>query len=288
MTRGCIRKVTGRNRPRSAGSVRSAAEDVLEGRRAGAVGMDALADLGELVRVAEQDDRAGGGRAGQRVRERLLAGLVDEQDVERPIELRAGEQPAPSRPRRRRSRRRPRPRCRRSTPRPPRAGVRRPRRPSIRWSARSGTPASRAASDRLDEQVRDRLVGLGRDADAPAGPDELDDHPGAGPGLAGARRSLDREDGLRRGQGERQPARGVERPARPAATSGSPAASSADPRRPAEEQVADRPVRAAAVEAALDDRVGDPAERAPEGPRVDGRALEQRLRRRRRVLAGHA
>ena len=69
------------------------AEQVLEHRGAGAVGMDPLRDLGELERVAEQDERPRRGAHRERVGERDLAGLVDEEVVERLVELLVREQP---------------------------------------------------------------------------------------------------------------------------------------------------------------------------------------------------
>ena len=69
------------------------AEHVLEHARAGAVGMDALRDLGELERVAEQDEPPGRGAAGDRVGEAVLAGLVDDERVELAVELVAREEP---------------------------------------------------------------------------------------------------------------------------------------------------------------------------------------------------
>jgi hypothetical protein len=51
----------------------------------------------------------------------------------------------------------------------------------------------RSPDGRVDE-VRDRLVGRGRDADPLSGADQLDDHPRSGEGLAGPRRPLDRKD----------------------------------------------------------------------------------------------
>ena len=48
----------------------------------------------------------------------------------------------------------------------------------------------------LLQEVRDRLVRLRRDPDPPTGPDEVEDHPRPGVRLAGARRTLDREDRL--------------------------------------------------------------------------------------------
>ena len=59
--------------------------------------MRALRYVGELLRVAEQHEPAPGARDRQRVGERHLAGLVDEQHVDRPPHLLA--RPQPRRPR---------------------------------------------------------------------------------------------------------------------------------------------------------------------------------------------
>ena len=69
-------------------------------------------------------------------------------------------------------------------------------------SARTSTPAH------LVEQVADRAVAGGRDADTTAGAHELDDHAGPDPGLARAGGTLDRETAAVEAQGE--PAGGVE------------------------------------------------------------------------------
>ena len=72
---------------------RLVAEQVLEHRGSGVPGVNALRDLGELERVAEQDEVAGGRADRERVRERDLAGLVDEQVVERLVHVLLGEEP---------------------------------------------------------------------------------------------------------------------------------------------------------------------------------------------------
>ena len=59
--------------------------------------MDALRHLGELERIAEQDEPLGRGAAGDRVGEAVLAGLVDHERVELAVELLAREQPRRSR-----------------------------------------------------------------------------------------------------------------------------------------------------------------------------------------------
>ena len=56
--------------------------------------MDALRDLRELDRVAEQDERARAGAEREGVGERRLPCLVDEQVVERPVERPARQEPA--------------------------------------------------------------------------------------------------------------------------------------------------------------------------------------------------
>ena len=58
------------------------AEQVLQHRGRGAFWMRPLAHLGQLLGVAEQDDVPSGGREGERVGERDLTRLVDEQVVE--------------------------------------------------------------------------------------------------------------------------------------------------------------------------------------------------------------
>ena len=71
-----------------------AAQQVLERRRLGAFRVGALRDLRQLVGVAEQDERARGPGHGAHGRERQLAGLVDEQDVDRVGHVVAGPEPA--------------------------------------------------------------------------------------------------------------------------------------------------------------------------------------------------
>ena len=70
-----------------------AVEDVLEDRGAGAARVIGLGDLRKLLRVAEQDKIRGGESDGGGVRERELAGLVDEHEVELLAVLLAREQP---------------------------------------------------------------------------------------------------------------------------------------------------------------------------------------------------
>ena len=61
------------------------AEQVLEHRPLGPLGVRALRHLRQLIRVAEQDERASGRSRREDVGERELPRLVDEQDVERPL-----------------------------------------------------------------------------------------------------------------------------------------------------------------------------------------------------------
>ena len=69
------------------------AEQVIEHRRARAVRMGALADVRELLRIAEQHDAACALSNGERVGERDLARLVDEEDVDGLAHLLARPQP---------------------------------------------------------------------------------------------------------------------------------------------------------------------------------------------------
>ena len=152
---GCRRQVSGRKSPRSGGIVWWPAEQVLERRDVGALGVAALLRLLELLRVAEQHEAPRGLRDGQHVGERHLA---------RPRRRRA---------RRRRSRTPGAPtatRCRRDVGASPARARRAPRRfvgrldahrtdrrrrsscrPSARSAARAPAPAPRrsAASSRL-------------------------------------------------------------------------------------------------------------------------------------------
>ena len=75
------------------GDRRGIIQQMLEHRTAGAFRMRALRHVRQLLRIAEQDDVARGGADGNRIRERRLAGLVDEQIIERLVECRAREQP---------------------------------------------------------------------------------------------------------------------------------------------------------------------------------------------------
>ena len=73
---------------------RMLAEQVLQHRGAGALGMRALRDLGELQRIAEQDHVARRRAHRQRVGERHLPGLVDHERVDQcPVEVLVREEP---------------------------------------------------------------------------------------------------------------------------------------------------------------------------------------------------
>ena len=192
-TSGCIRQVRSRNTP-SAGRDRLAvAEQVLEHGHARAARVRALAHVGELLRVAEQHHPARGAGDRQRVGERHLARLVDEQHVDRrraspraPTATacrRSGSRPSPGRERGRCRREDvdvralvvPTPGCRRRTssargtrarPPPPRA---RPRRAgcAIALCEVAATPTRMPAAQQLADQPRARvgLAGAGRALD---------------------------------------------------------------------------------------------------------------------------
>ena len=128
------------------GHRRTLAEEVREHGRPALAGVDALRDLRELHGIAEQDERLRARAERERVGERGLPRLVDEQVVERPVELLAREEPGGAREEvvvgvgevagcPRRSRRAPR----------PRSGTRRSPRDAF-FSPRSGTPVASASS----------------------------------------------------------------------------------------------------------------------------------------------
>ena len=75
------------------------AEDVLQRRDVDALGVAPLLRLLELLRIAEQHEAPRRLRDGEHVRERHLAGLVDEENVDAPATLR---EPRATRCRRRR------------------------------------------------------------------------------------------------------------------------------------------------------------------------------------------
>ena len=80
---GASRQVSARNSPRSSRHRLVAAEQVLERRDVGAVGVAALLRLLELLRIAEQHEAPGRLRHREHVGQRHLPGLVDEQHVDR-------------------------------------------------------------------------------------------------------------------------------------------------------------------------------------------------------------
>ena len=60
-----VRRVEEQAKIRGYGHV--VADEMLQRRRSGALGMDALGDLGQLIRIAQQDDRAARSGHGQDV-----------------------------------------------------------------------------------------------------------------------------------------------------------------------------------------------------------------------------
>lgn len=68
-------------------------QEVLEDRGAGARGVDGLRDLRELQRIAQEHQIARARADRQGVRQRDLTGLVDEQVVQRAVQLGASEPP---------------------------------------------------------------------------------------------------------------------------------------------------------------------------------------------------
>ena len=214
------------------------AEEVLERRDVGAVGMAALLRLLELLRVAEQDQALRRLRDREHVRQRHLPGLVDEQHVHgfaqlfaRPQPAGAGDDIGPAASEARRPRRgcRSSPRCRRC------GGVR----PFAHLLQAADVCArSSAISDTFSSRLR---ITLWLSAVMPtlAGADQRGDHVRAGVRLAGAGRTLDRQDAVVE-LGTPSAAR------RRAAVSSRRRGSTAGPRRPAQQQVPGRAVRPAA------------------------------------------
>ena len=171
--------------------------------------MRALERLVELLRIAEQDEAVRRSCDRDHVGQRDLAGLVDEQDVDRVDHLRRRPQPrraggevgAPIVE--------PRPDIRRVLP-----GA------STRSSTRTcsvvalldrvarATPSSAAAVEDRPQEVADDLVARAGDADPLAGGEQGADHPGPGVGLARAGWTLDRQRRVVERDG--QPARGIE------------------------------------------------------------------------------
>ena len=103
------------------GHGRVLAEQVLEHERPAPPGWIALRHLRELHRVAEQDERPRARAERERVGERGLPRLVDEEVVERPVELLAREEPGRAGEELVRRHRRSRRRCSASTRRSPAA-----------------------------------------------------------------------------------------------------------------------------------------------------------------------
>src|SRR5439155_2900598 len=183
-----------------------------------------LGDLGELRWIAEQDQVAGGGAHREGVGEGDLPRLVDDERVDEiaAVEVLVGEQP-----------RRAGQELDAPGPLDQLAGVLDvgdPVTPVLRLGVAGA--ALLEAADRhaflaggladLVEQVVDRLVARGRDADAPTAADEIDDDPRARPRLAGARRPLDEEIALVEGGGSLSLLAKVHRLDRPAESAGEP------------------------------------------------------------------
>ena len=257
-------------------------DEVLESRALGTHGMDPRADLRELVRVAEEDDRARRATHGHDVGQRHLAGLVDEQDVDLALHLVTGEQP----------------RCPgRDVDRTIHQGaldrgvvgreldsveVRR----VVARIAFLDRPQRQPCLGRClggrDQQVGDRLVGRGTDPNPATGLDCLHDHARPQPGLARARWALDRED--RPIEVEDDAASRLE--GRFAvADQLAPRGVARDPRRHSEDQVADRSIRPIALDAGLDGPVRDPAQGVAHHARIDWPAAQERARMRAIVQA---
>ena len=90
---GCMRHVWSRKTPRDGVYGRRSAEEVAEGRDAGAGRVDPLDGLIELARVAEQDETRRRLADGEGVGEAHLSRLVDDEHVHRAGHLRARPQP---------------------------------------------------------------------------------------------------------------------------------------------------------------------------------------------------
>ena len=171
---------------------RRVAEQVLENGGARARRVHALRDLGELERIAQEDEVAGARPHRERIRQGDLPRLVDDEIVQRAVEPLAGEEPG--------------------GPREEldvaaglfegrvvvvvpdelalELGVRVPGGLLETFEAHAG-----GTGDLLDlgEQIVDGLVALRGDADAPAVGQQVHDDPGARPRLAGAGRALEEE-----------------------------------------------------------------------------------------------
>ena len=144
--------------------------------------MRSLDHLRELLRIADEDHVARARRHRERVGERDLPGLVDEEVVERPVVRRVGEEP----------------RRARGDVAVDDVVVVRDVLDVLALVVRLRVAAARlllADEGRVDrvEHVVDRLVALRRDADGLAGSDERRDQPADRPRLARAGRALDDE-----------------------------------------------------------------------------------------------
>ena len=151
--------------------------------------MDRLRDLRQLKRIPEDDQVAGRGPAGERVRQRHLAGLVDDEVIEGAIPVLAGEEP-------RRARDHPvvAMETRRDVlevvhPVVALVGAVGRRRGDLARHAQA-EPALVGRGEHLAHEVVDGLVALGHEPDALPGGDQLGHHPAAEPGLPGAGRAL--------------------------------------------------------------------------------------------------
>ena len=88
-----MRKLRSRKTPRSSGIVGASPSRCSRTEAPVPAGCDGLRDLGELERIAEENQVAGGGAHRERVRQGDLAGLVQDEIVQRAVELLAGEEP---------------------------------------------------------------------------------------------------------------------------------------------------------------------------------------------------
>ena len=181
-----------------------AREDVLEGRDARAVGVGALGDLRELVRVAEEDERLRGAADRHDVGEGHLARLVHEEDVDAALHRVAREEPLGARGDLEAALGEARLDLlvrRRELDLGPRRAV------AVVALLDDGHADPRLGGRRADlvDEVGDGLVGGGADADPLPLLHELDDHPGAHVGLARAGRALDGEAAVVEGEGQAAP-----------------------------------------------------------------------------------
>ncbi len=147
-TSGWSRRDVPRKRPRSAGMVMASPTRCSSDDAAAPDGWTPRADHRELVRVTDEHDRRRTGPEGNDVREGHLARFVDEQDVERVVELRDASAATAFRRRRRpflrrwRSRR---PRCLPTRVTPSRCPTC-PSSSSAFWTARTTIPSRPAAA----------------------------------------------------------------------------------------------------------------------------------------------